>query len=127
MSASNFSAKAAESAALDADVVIIGGGPGGLATAAAVLSAFGQHVCVKVSSRNRNAVASNRVPLTTNAFSNDVRGDTFTDYETRRIGFAYKMVSSNTAGLREYERVHTSGFSGGAGCKCSACFGGCTP
>ena len=35
-------------AELDIDVAVIGGGPGGLTSAAAVLSAFGQRICVKV-------------------------------------------------------------------------------
>ena len=65
MSTSSVSARAAESADLDTDVAIVGGGPGGLTTAAAILSAFGQRVRVKVRPRNRSAVASNRVPLQT--------------------------------------------------------------
>lgn len=41
-------AEAAGTADHDIDVAVVGGGPGGLATAAAVLSAFGQHIRVKV-------------------------------------------------------------------------------
>ena len=40
--------KAAGTADHDIDVAVVGGGPGGLATAAAILSAFGQHIRVKV-------------------------------------------------------------------------------
>ena len=42
------SAEDAEKINHDIDVAVIGGGPGGLATAAAVLSAFGQRIRVKV-------------------------------------------------------------------------------
>lgn len=42
------SAKGTENVNLDIDVAVVGGGPGGLAIAAAVLSAFGQHIRVKV-------------------------------------------------------------------------------
>lgn len=38
----------AAKAATRVDVAVVGGGPGGLATAAAVRSAFGKHVGVKV-------------------------------------------------------------------------------
>lgn len=42
------SAEDAEKVNHDIDVAVVGGGPGGLAIAAAVLSAFGQRIRVKV-------------------------------------------------------------------------------
>lgn len=57
MAVSNVSNTAAGSVDFDVDVAVIGGGPGGLTTAAAILSAFGQLIRVQVCSCAQRAAS----------------------------------------------------------------------